>query len=145
MRYKMGLKYQLDKMYITQTPIKGLHVMSNDGFVKLTPSGFLFIKAGFAWDGPSGPMLDSQWVMTPSLVHDALYQLIREGKLSIDTYRSVADQLFYDMCMNRAPRDEDGTVEPWAAALCRAMLTTLREFGEKAATREGGRQIKEVD
>ena len=39
------------------------------------------IKKGYAWDGPSGAVDTKSW-MTGSLVHDALYQLMRDGLLS---------------------------------------------------------------
>jgi hypothetical protein len=36
---------------------------------------------GYAWNGPSGPTLDTRNFMRGSLVHDALYQLMREGRM----------------------------------------------------------------
>lgn len=62
-------------------------------------NGILTIDAGYSWDGPSGPAIDTDNFMNPSLVHDALYQLIREGHLSGSTYRIYADQVFRDMAL----------------------------------------------
>ena len=36
---------------------------------------------GYKWDGPSGPTIDTPNAMRASLVHDGLYQAIREGWL----------------------------------------------------------------
>jgi len=63
----------------------------NGGWAKITPFGALEIKEGYAWDGPSGPSLDTKNFMRGSLVHDALYQLIRERILS-KKYRKMADK-----------------------------------------------------
>lgn len=51
----------------------------------------LIIKEGYAWDGPSGPSIDTKNFMRSSLVHDALYQLMREGVIP-ESYRKKADQ-----------------------------------------------------
>ena len=56
------------------------------------------MKKGYAWDGPSGPTIDTRNFMRGSLVHDALYQLMREEHLDKETYRKPADQLLRDMC-----------------------------------------------
>ena len=64
--------------------------------------GVLAIHAGYAWDGASGPVIDRPSVMRASLIHDALYQLIREGHLSIK-FRDQCDRLFKRLCI------EDGT------------------------------------
>ena len=53
----------------------------------------LSIKAGYAWDGASGPTVDTEATMRPALVHDALYQLIRLGVLPPGS-RKEADKLF---------------------------------------------------
>ena len=66
-------------------------------FIRLTGAGYLTVFAGYAWDGPSGPAVDSPTNMRASLFHDALYQLIREGKLSAK-HRRQADLLYYRLC-----------------------------------------------
>jgi hypothetical protein len=54
-------------------------------------NGILKIKQGYAWDGPSGPSLDTKTFMRGSLVHDALYQLMSEKIIPL-SYRKKADQ-----------------------------------------------------
>ena len=60
--------------------------------------GHLIIMKHYAWDGASGPAKDDKTNMTASLVHDALYQLMRE-KLIERTHRKYIDQLFRDICL----------------------------------------------
>ncbi len=55
--------------------------------------GLLIIKKNYRWDGPSGPTIHTKNFMRPSLVHDALYQLIRDGYLDIDKRKTV-DKIF---------------------------------------------------
>jgi hypothetical protein len=91
-KYKCGYKYQLYNDYIIKTDIR------NDSdiytfYIYLFKDGTLVIKKGYAWDGASGPTIDTKSSMRASLVHDALYQLIRYGLLSI-SYRNHIDMLF---------------------------------------------------
>ena len=53
----------------------------------------LCIRSGYAWDGASGPTVDTTATMYPALVHDALYQLIRLGVLPV-ARREAVDKLF---------------------------------------------------
>ena len=64
----------------------------------LTTEGWITIKKGYAWDGPSGPTIDTRNFMRGSLIHDALYQLMRARKLDIDEHRKPADELLRKMC-----------------------------------------------
>lgn len=61
--------------------------------------GVLDILPGYAWDGPSGPTVDSKNAMPPSLVHDVFYQMFREGRLSAKKYRKRVDQLYRKHCI----------------------------------------------
>jgi hypothetical protein len=95
--YRGGYKYQLKKNYSVDIPLMPeLEIVSQ--FIGLSEAGFLSIKSGYAWDGPSGPTFDTQNFMRASLVHDALYQLMREGHLSDTTYRIEADRLLQKHC-----------------------------------------------
>ena len=69
-------KYQLMKKgYTCQVNIR--KISAKTAFIQLTAKGKLTIKRGYAWDGPSGPTIDTKTFMRGSLVHDALYQLMR--------------------------------------------------------------------
>ena len=54
----------------------------------------IIIRDKYNWDGPSGPTVDTKNSMRASLVHDALYQLIRIGQLD-KRYRKKADKVLY--------------------------------------------------
>lgn len=97
-RYKDGYKYQLCKTYTVWTGIRPPAAITTP-FVCLSPDGLLRIRRGYAWDGPSGPAIDTHNFMRGSLVHDALYQLMREGYLDPDTCRRSADALLRDICI----------------------------------------------
>ena len=95
--YKAGYKYQLHQDYAQAIPVNPDEPVFTP-YLALTTAGILLIKAGYAWDGPSGPTVDSKNFMRGSLVHDALYQLIRLGKLPFET-KQVADELLHSMCV----------------------------------------------
>ena len=58
-------------------------------------------KAGYEWDGASGPALDTANFMAASCIHDLLYQLMREPLEVIDRkkYRKKADQIMKNICL----------------------------------------------
>lgn len=68
-----------------------------DPWVVLYPNGDLWIKAGYSWNGASGPTIDTEDSMTGSLIHDALYQLMKEGLLRT-FFRKTADKTFRSWC-----------------------------------------------
>jgi len=74
--YKGGYKYQLKEDYVTETRITPPTPIQTE-YIALTSQGRISIKRGYAWDGPSGPTIDTLNFMRGSIVHDALYQLIR--------------------------------------------------------------------
>ncbi|MCZ6688081.1 MAG: DUF1353 domain-containing protein [Planctomycetota bacterium] len=94
-------KYELRKDYVDDIPIKPPTDI-NENYIALSKKGHLVIKKGYAWDGPSGPTLDTPNFMRGSLVHDAMYQLLRlkhdlgGGRKKAD--RKAADNLLYKMC-----------------------------------------------
>ena len=69
-----------------------------DGFIALATDGTITIKVGYAWDGPSGPAFDSPKYMRGSLVHDALYQLLRAKILdNTPEHRRAANRTFFEI------------------------------------------------
>lgn len=96
-RYKKGYKYQLAENAVDQTKIRPKADITTK-FIELTTDGKLTVLNGYAWNGPSGPTIDTRSAMMPSLFHDAKYQLIRLGLLSMEC-RSIADDEFYDDCI----------------------------------------------
>lgn len=91
-RYTAGYKYMLEVDYrVLVRVVPKTHIQA--GRLMLTTDGFLTIRAGYGWDGASGPMLDTNSVMRASLIHDALYELIRLGHLELDQ-RAACDEEF---------------------------------------------------
>lgn len=92
MKYRAGFKYQLAASEFFETALRP-PVPAVSDYAILLPDGLLSIKKGYAWDGPSGPTVDTKNSMRGSLAHDALYQLMREGKLPL-SMREAADDEF---------------------------------------------------
>lgn len=90
--YKKGYKYQLN----ADVSIKVAHFYTQRtitaDFLKLS-GGRLFFKKGYAWDGASGPVFDTKKSMQATLVHDGLYQLIREKKLPFTSWKKADYEL----------------------------------------------------
>jgi len=92
-------KYSIATSFETGTEIASEEIIRADlDYVVLYPDGRLCIKKGYAWNGASGPTFDTPSWMRASLVHDALYQLIRTGRLPLKT-RAYADTLMREMCL----------------------------------------------
>lgn len=130
-RYRSDYKHQLAEGYVVEVPILPKTDIKTE-FIELDIVGQLTIKMGYAWDGPSGPVIDTNENMRASLVHDALYQLMRHGHLSARTWRKTADKIFRDLCK------ADGVSGYRANTWYRA----LRKFGKPAASPEGKKRIR---
>lgn len=129
-KYRAGYKYQLFEDYEIDTPILAIQPISTP-FITLSALGKLLIRSGYAWDGASGPTFDTRNSKRASLVHDALYQLMREEMLSLHN-RPIADRLFYDICI------EDGMFR-WRAWL---WYQAVKYFALAAAAPENVRPVR---
>lgn len=127
--YSGGYKYQLRKDYYVDVGVFPRETI-RAGFLFLSVRGLLRIKKGYAWDGPSGPTFDTRNFMRGSLVHDALYQLMREGHLGHGC-RIHADELLRKMCL------EDGmsAIRAWW------VYVGVRWGGGPAATMAGEKPL----
>ncbi|MCH7815284.1 MAG: DUF1353 domain-containing protein [Proteobacteria bacterium] len=97
-KYRSGYKYQLASNYSIKTNIKPKKNVPGN-FIKLDKAGKLTVMAGYAWDGPSGPVVDTKENLRASLVHDALYQLMRNRHLTAKQHKDKADRLFKKICI----------------------------------------------
>jgi len=95
--YKKGYKYQLAQDYEAKTNVVPKNETITTEYITLLPDGTLRIKKGYAWDGPSGPTIDTKSFMRGSLEHDAFYQLLRMKKLSEDWFKTI-NQRLRDVC-----------------------------------------------
>jgi len=108
--YKEGYLYQVNILYketINIYPDKDVYLP----FLFLSREGDLEIKVGYAHDGPSGPIkfiathlpkFLKKWylkkLMRGATKHDAIYQMIREGKLPMSA-RAKADTMLKEDCV----------------------------------------------
>jgi hypothetical protein len=124
-KYTDGWKYQLSEDYVCLVTIKPEEDIVTE-YIGLNKEGVLFIKEGYAWDGASGPAIDTKNFMRGSLVHDALYQLIRDKRIPADQ-RDKADRVLQKIC------EEDGMwkVRAWW------VYKAVSAFGKDAAGKGG--------
>jgi len=94
-------KYQVMHDYTIQIDLKPFKRVRPKvaRFLFLSPHGVLTIKKNYAWDGPSGPTVDTKDFIRGSLVHDALYQLMRENVLDYKVHRQRADEILRELCL----------------------------------------------
>jgi hypothetical protein len=132
MKYRKGYKYQLYEDYEIATTIQPYRNVSND-YVAIDGSGLLTVFKGYAWDGPSGPTFDTKTFMRGSLVHDAIYQLIRHKSIAL-YYKAYADILLRDICI------EDGMnrIRAWY------VYHSVKNFADFAVNPKYIKQIIEV-
>jgi hypothetical protein len=92
-------KYRLfeDEAYATGIEIPEPIVT---GFLSMTVDGLLTVRKGYVWDGASGPTIDTKNTFTASLIHDALYNLMRDNLLD-RKHRRRADRILYEILRSR--------------------------------------------
>lgn len=126
---KLGKLYRLYADYHLDVKLRQPIRIDIGPYVTLTPNGVLTIRAGYLWDGPSGPTIDTENFMRGSLIHDAFYQALRLGVLTAwwehEYLRKFADQWIYYICL------QDGMSKFRASYVYRA----LRMFGARHAKR----------
>jgi hypothetical protein len=129
-KYRSGYKYVLVEDYATQLAFVRPARDIETEYIVLSRSGLLWVRHGYAWNGASGPTVDTRDSMRGSLVHDALYQLIREGLLEPEQRRN-ADRELREICV------EDGMPEVRAGY----WFAAVRCFGTGAASAGGGAPV----
>lgn len=95
--YRAGLRFQVAQDYqlpISILPSKAVYTE----LISLDEAGNLTIRAGYAWDGATGLPGTPPDLIRGSLVHDALYQLIRSGSISSE-YRDQADRILQSIVL----------------------------------------------
>lgn len=101
-----GYKYQLLEDYSIETGIPPKFPYE-DKYLKITADGTLTVKKLYAWDGATWAF-DTKSMMRPSLVHDALYQLMRMRIIDL-IYRWIVDRILCALyCYDADPLDTGG-------------------------------------
>lgn len=128
-KYKKGYKYQLVKPYeykIGIYPDRSIYTKH----YSLHPSGFLRVEAGYSWDGPSGLTLDTKTFMRGSLIHDIIYEMLRNELIDCK-YKKLADKELYEICL------EDGMnfIRAWW------VYVAVDQFGRKSTLPENKKEV----
>lgn len=99
--------------------------------------GILSIKRGYAWDGASGPIINTRDTLVASLVHDVLYQAMRLNLIkSCKENRQIADKNFFEILKMNGVNSIRRKV--WYFA--------VRLFGKKSTIKiQDNDKIKETD
>jgi len=96
-KYIDEVKYSLVEDYEFYTrirPPQDIHTF----FIDLFKDGRCVVRRGYAWDGPSGPTVDTPDSMRASLEHDVKYELLRKGLIETK-WRDIADKEFHETCL----------------------------------------------
>ena len=123
-KFKEGIKYQLYESKFFCTGIAPPGPIKTE-YLTMDETGGLYVKAGYAWDGPSGPAIDSKAMMPASLIHDAIYQLMREEWLPPHC-RDHADRLFREFYKQAADRKRPSN--KWLAMAWDAMTAVRAAY-----------------
>lgn len=129
-KYEVVEDYTIDVNILPKQDI--FEPNKSNPYIKLSSDGKLTIFKGYAWDGPSGPTIDTKNFMRGSLVHDALYQLMRQKKISLE-YRDHADRLLQAICK------DDGM----SSFRANNVYYAVKLFGESSASPTGKEEIQE--
>ncbi len=128
-QYRSGYKYQLAEEYSVKVSVTPANNIKTD-FIELNSEGMLVIKKGYAWDGPSGPTIDTPSFMRGSLVHDTLYQLLRNEFID-EKWRGEADKELRSMCRE----DRMSKIRAWWT------YVAVRKWGKVAASPESRKKV----
>lgn len=89
--YFGGYKYTLDEGYLYHL---SFDTKTTVVFGKIELDGdILKLRAGFGWDGASGPAIDTEDILRASAIHDALWELMKQGLLD-QRYKKAIDSEF---------------------------------------------------
>ena len=99
-------------------------------------NGCLRIKEGYMWDGTSGPTIQTNGTRLAGLVHDALYQCIREGYLTPE-YKDLADQqLRHLIATYRRSKWAGHFLAPWRSFRGWYFYWGVRLFGKSSTKKK---------
>ena len=115
-------KYEMLEKYTV--PVAGLPDVDTKYIT--VKGGQMTIAPRYAWDGASSPAINTKNFRQGSLVHDAMYQLMREGHINRDKWRDYADRLLQRICI----ADGMSKFRAWY------VYHTLRLFGRRATMPE---------
>ena len=88
-------KFKVEENFSIELPFKIPDFVHSYASLK---DGILSVKRGYAWDGASGPIINTRDTLVASLVHDVLYQAMRLNLIkSSKENRKIADKNFFEI------------------------------------------------
>ena len=96
MKYsKYKYKFKVEENFSIELPFKIPDFVHPYASLK---DGILSVKRGYAWDGASGPVINTRDTLVASLVHDVLYQAMRLNLIKPSKEnRKIADKNFFEI------------------------------------------------
>ena len=96
MKYsKYKYKFKVEENFSIELPFK---IPDFEHEYASSKDGILSVKRGYAWDGASGPIINTRDTLVASLVHDVLYQAMRLNLIkSSKENRQIADKNFFEI------------------------------------------------
>lgn len=96
MKYsKYKYKFKVEENFSIELPFKIPDFVHPYASLK---DGILSVKRGYAWDGASGPVINTRDTLVASLVHDVLYQAMRLNLIkSSEENKKITDKNFFEI------------------------------------------------
>ena len=135
MKYsKYKYKFKVEENFSIELPFK---IPDFEHPYASSKDSILSIKKGYAWDGASGPIINTRDTLVASLVHDVLYQAMRLNLIKSSTEnRQIADKNFFEILKMNGVNSIRRKV--WYFA--------VRLFGKKSTIKiQDNDKIKETD
>ena len=135
MKYsKYKYKFKVEENFSIELPFK---IPDFEHEYASSKDGILSVKKGYAWDGASGPIINTRDTLVASLVHDVLYQAMRLNLIkSSKENRMIADKNFFEILKMNGVNSIRRKV--WYFA--------VRLFGKKSTIKiQDNDKIKETD
>lgn len=130
-KYELAADYELD---LPELACAASVIVSHRLFrLDFTSTPRLTIRAGYCWDGPSGPAIDTKNFLRGSLVHDVLYQAMRLGYIP-QTFRAAADNILARLCREDGMSGIRANWVRWA----------VRSFAARASAETGRPEDQDV-
>jgi len=122
-------KYTLWETESFETIITGYEV--THGNISLIPNGLLTIHKGYSWDGATGA-IDTRDFVVPSLIHDALCELINLELLPVYEQARADEQM-------RITQESQGM--PWYRRMITYMVVRVYQINKRSKPK---RKILEI-
>ena len=123
-----GYKYLVAEVYRCAVPeLVGVTVDTSWFTIQ---GGELVVQPGYAWNGASGPAIDTPITMQASLVHDVGYQCVRAGFLTV-AFRGTFDAILWRLMRPKAGASK--LTAAWGETRALYYFAAVRAFGWSAA------------